>query len=206
MKTRGRKCCQWYTLSSSENMFKSKITFSYHWYFLAGVIIFCIAWFVQEYVEDTTDSAIFDPPSKKHFSLSPAIHMTGTEFQDPEFQSKTKKEIQQQMDYACEITTNDVVFAFQWRYARNNRSLTEHIFMLCKNHRVFANSIIVHHGKDFILCTEEYGGVLKSKHRPLNVTLKGIDVNTFQHVEYESKTSQESCILQHSVEMLNREW
>lgn len=205
MKGKPLKCCKGYRLGPESNFKKSILTFRYHWYFLFTVIVLSLAWLVPEYIDD--DEAIeFVPPSSDHFSLPPAVLMTGTEFQDPEFQSKKKKDIQASMDYACEITTNDVVFAFQWKYLHNNRSLSDHIFMLCKNHRIFANAAFSHHGTDFILCTEEYGGVLKSKRRPLNVTLKGIDVNTFQHVEYESKTAIESCLLQHSVEMLERKW
>lgn len=186
-------------------MFKGTTEKNFHLYGLATTIIICIAWFLPEY-NDVTERVDFTSPAPFHLSLPPAILMSSTEFQDPDFQSKKKKEVQARMDLACEITTNDVVFAFQWRYLHNNRSLNDHIFMLCRNHRIFANALFSYHGDDYIQCTEEYGGVLKSKRRHLNVTLKGIDVNTFQHVEYESKSPVESCLLQHSVDMLNRKW
>ena len=69
-----------------------------------------VAWLAPEYI-DGEEAIEFVPPSSEHFSLPPAVLMTGTEFQGREFQSKKKIDIQASTDYACEITSNDVVFA-----------------------------------------------------------------------------------------------
>jgi hypothetical protein len=200
-----KRCCE-YSIPKNENIFKSVNQGSkntYCIYSLFALIIISLAWLVEE-VKTKNDALRFTPPHVEHLHLSSAIRMSGAEFQDEEFRT-SKLHLLYNMDKACEITSNlDVVFAFQ--FERSNRSLRDHIFMICTNHRIFGNSVITHRAEGNILCTEEYGGVLKEKTRSSNVTMKAIDVNTFKHIEYSSSSAVESCIMQHSLDMLDQKW
>jgi hypothetical protein len=176
-----------------------------HWGFLAGIIIVVVAWVLPEIMEEVKDNMHFQPPIDRHLTLHHAIMMTGTEFQDVGFQTKTTM-LHYDMDYACEVANLDVIFAFNFELNRNNRSMSDHIFMLCNSHKIYSNAIILPSGKEEILCEERYAGTTRVKRRPLNVTVKAIDIKTFNHVTFESESAENSCELQHAVDMLDKKW
>tara|TARA_B100000700_G_C14450607_1_gene581432 strand:- start:266 stop:508 length:243 start_codon:yes stop_codon:yes gene_type:complete len=78
--------------------------------------------------------------------------------------------------------------------------------MLCESHKTFGNAEIVYTSDDYILCTEEYAGVLQKKKRSANVTIKAIDIHQWKLVQYESTNEMEACQIIHAVEMLNNVW
>jgi hypothetical protein len=171
---------------------------------VASTVVLIATWFIPE-IRKKSDGFHYRSPSSLHFERQPAIRISGVDFVDMEFKSK-KQELTWEMDYACEASHNDVVFAFQFERNLNNRSYSDHMFMLCNNHRVFGNGEMVFSGEEYIICTEEYAGRLKNKERALNVTMKAIDINTWESIEYESSSGEESCMMQHALDMLNTKW
>lgn len=177
----------------------------YHYVMVAAVFAVIAFIFVKDVAEDG-DLFVYYTPHKGHFSRPPSIKLTSLEFGQEDIKEK-KQNMAWQMDYSCEATSNDVIFSFQYiRSEISNTSYNDHIFMLCENHKAFGNAEIVYSGDDYILCTEEYAGVLQKKKRSANVTIKAIDIHRWKPVQYDSTSEIEACQISHAVEMLNNRW
>ncbi len=190
-----------YKLPDVENMFKSmkRPGKPYHWVLVASLLICLLTWCITDFKHGIH----YKPPNTRHFSRK-SVFISGVEYEDESYRS-VKNELAWEMNYACEKTLNDVVFAFQFEHDHNNRSFADHIFVLCKSHKVFGNGEIIHQDGQ-ITCNEEYADVYKHKKRASSVTIKGINVDTWQLTEYESSTPEEACMIQHALDMLNGLW
>ena len=83
----------------------------------------------------------------------------------------------------------------------------DHVFALCSQKtKVFGNAEVTARSEEFIMCTEEYDGELNQIRRPASVSLKAIDIDQWELVEYDVKEPKESCIVQHAIDVLESKW
>ncbi len=99
---------------------------------------------------------------------------------------------------------DDVLFGFQ--FAKQNRSIQDHLFMLCDAKKIFANAEIVFSDTTYVMCNEQYADIVKKKKRSSKIIVKAIDIENWDVVEYESQSVKEACILQHAIDILNSRW
>ena len=183
-----------------------KISNNKYHYVMVAVVLAIISFIFVKDVAEEGEKFLYYTPHKGHFKRPPSTFLTSLEFDQEDIKEK-KQNMAWQMDYSCEATSNDVIFSFQYvRSEISNTTYNDHIFMMCESHRAFGNAEIVYRGNDFILCTEEYAGILQKKKRSANVTIKAIDIQQWKPIQYESKNEMEACQISHAVEMLNNVW
>jgi peptide deformylase len=108
------------------------------------------------------------------------------------------------MKSVCKERSDDVVFAFQFG---TNRRRDDHVFALCgPQTRVFGNAEVITRSSEFIMCTEEFDSTLHQVRRPSSVSIKTIDIVEWEPIEYEVLDPKESCIVQHSIDVLESRW
>lgn len=183
-----------------------RLTNSKYHYVTVAVVLAIVSFIFVKDVAEEGEKFVYYVPHVGHFKRPPATFLTSLEFDQEDIKEK-KQNMAWQMDYSCEATSNDVIFSFQYvRSELSNTTYNDHIFMLCSSHKAFGNAEIVYNSDDYILCTEEYAGVLQKKKRSANVTIKAIDVHRWKPVQYESSSEVEACQISHAIEMLNNNW
>ena len=179
-------------------------TSNYHYIIVAVTLAVLCMYFVNDVVEDG-NKFIFYLPHEDHFRRPPSVFLNSIEYSQ-DIVKERKQSMAYQMDYSCEATNNDVIFSFQYVRNSQNETYNDHIFMLCNSHRAFANTEILYNSDEKIMCMEEYAGIVKKKIRSKNVTIKAIDIQLWQTIQYSSSSEHESCTIAHAVEMLNKKW
>lgn len=187
------------------NMKPIKVTRKpYHFIMVAATIVALLAYFIRD-IKPEGKQFHYMAPNKDHLDRTPSSFISGVEFQQAPVRDHMR-EMAWQMDYACEASGNDVVFSFQYQRDARNNTYNDHVFMMCESHRCFGNTEIISESKEKILCTEEYGGELRKKKRSANITIKGIDINKWETIQYQSENEAEACMLGHAVDILNIKW
>lgn len=198
--------CKKKSNSFVETVKGKRLTNSKYHYVIVAVVFAVVSFFFVKDVAEEGEKFVYYTPHKGHFVRPPATFLTSLEFDQDDIKEK-KQNMAWQMDYSCEATSNDVIFSFQYvRSQLSNTTYNDHIFMLCNSHKAFGNAEIVYNSDDYILCTEEYAGVLQKKKRSANVTIKAIDIHRWKPVQYDSTSEIEACQISHAVEMLNNVW
>ena len=134
--------------------------------------------------------------------LSPAIKISSIEYLSESIKEKNFELV----DFMKDKCDDDVLFAFNFMHIESNRTVEDHIFMLCSHQKAFANAEIIKSSDTYIFCNEQYSDVKKKIKRPSSVRIKGIDVELWDMVEYESSNTKEACIMQHALDILNSKW
>lgn len=168
-----------------------------HWFVFAGFCVLSAVYLIR----DMNSSGIEYNGTKKN--TESAIEISGVDFVSKEVE-KRHKELASLMKSQCSGVSEDVIFAFQFNM--NDRSLDDHIFMVCDTYRVLGNAKIIRKSEQKVKCTEEYNGELQIKIRPKDVLVRAIDVSDWKVIEYSSKNPKESCMLQHGIEVLELNW
>ena len=134
----------------------------------------------------------------------PAIRISGIDLYSDNMKDKYQS-LGKRMVGVCKERSDDVIFAFQFGTERRRE---DHIFALCNDKRVLVvgNAEVISRSEDFVICTEEYGGMLNQVKRNKLVSIKGIDIDTWNGVEYDVSNSKESCIIQHAIDVLESKW
>lgn len=99
---------------------------------------------------------------------------------------------------------DDVLFGFQ--FSKQNRTIRDHLFMLCESKQIFANAEIIYSKPNYVLSNEQYADITLKKKRSSSVIVKAIDIKTWDVIEYESTSTKEACIMQHAIDVLNSKW
>jgi hypothetical protein len=174
---------------------KSKLVKSARWSLFAMSIVL-IGWFMPE----------FSPERLKYTDMrtedlrGPAIRFSPIDFLSENVKER-QTELTDEMKLHC---TDDVLFAFQ--FSKHNRTVQDHIFMLCGTDRLYANAEVIDHGDEYVMCTERYADIKQRIKRYSEVVIKAIDVESWDVVEYKSTSVKESCTLQHAIDVLNSNW
>lgn len=126
-------------------------------------------------------------------------------FSPIDFLSENVKEKQAELIEEMRVyCKDDVLFAFQ--FSKYNRTIQDHIFMLCSGSKMYGNAEIIDHSNDYVLCSEQYAEVQQKIKRYSEVVIKAIDLETWDVTEHKSRDTKESCIIQHAVDVLNSKW
>lgn len=179
-----------------------------HWIVVFVVFVLLGTWLLPEIQKAEEEHLSYYAPKmdllKKKF---PAIRISGIDFVSSGMK-EILQELAYQMEYICGERSDDAVFAFQFGSDNHSRFREDHIFALCseKPIRVFGNTEVLSASEEMVLCTEEYDGELKQIKRPANVVIKAIDIFKWEVLEYKVKDSKESCIIQHSIDILESKW
>ena len=144
----------------------------------------------------------FPPNANILSSKQPAVRVSGVDFVSENVRERLQ-DLSSQMDFTCNERSDDVVFAFQ--FGTSQRLREDHMFMLCSTKIAYANVDIVSFGSEMVLCTEEYGGVMKQVKRPGNIVVRGIHIDSWEVVEVELE-QRDACVVQHAVDMLESKW
>ena len=135
--------------------------------------------------------------------MDAAIEISGVDFVDEKIKTKHRA-LSQSMKYQCSMVSEDVLFAFQFTY--NKRVMEDHIFLLYENTKVFGNAKVIQRSDKKIKCTEEYDGELREVVRSREITIKAIDVDGWEQIEYTTTNPKESCMIQHAIDVLELKW
>jgi hypothetical protein len=180
-------------------------TSKYHYVIVAITLALVSMFFVHDVAEDG-NKFIFYQPQASDLKRKPSTFLSTIEFSQDTVKDRMQN-MAYQMDYSCEVSVTDVIFSFQYvRSTITNETYNDHIFMVCRNHMAFSNAEVVYESKEKIMCTEEYAGKLQRKIRSQNISIKAIDVQKWEPIDYSSATEQEACTLAHGIEMLNNKW
>jgi len=183
----------------------------YHWFVLAAGLAMLGAFLIPEIqrADQNPDLSYLAPNSKVLKTKAPAIRISGIDFVSDHVRDLHQK-LSYQMDFICSERADDVIFAFQFGSNMNNkiRLRDDHIFALCRpgSTLVVGNAEIIDKSEDFVMCQEEYAGILNQFKRPNEVTIKGIDIDTWEVIEFTTQNSKEACIVQHAIDILESKW
>ena len=193
------KCCCKYKMPKDTIYNKEKKGLNYIKMGISLIVISLIAWFMPDF---SSPSYKFKDMHDDDLKLNPAIKISGIEYLSENVKDKNL-ELAEMMKSSCK---DDVLFAFQFTHLESNMTVEDHIFMLCSKNKVYANAEVVKTSDTFIMCNEQYSSIVKKVKRPSSVRIKGIDVDIWDMVEYESENSKEACIIQHALDVLNSKW
>ncbi len=155
-----------------------------------------LAWFLPEYTPEKLKFHDMHPKDlKKNIVKINSIDFLSTSVKEKHLELSTT------MPVFCK---DDVLFGFQ--FSKDNRTITDHLFMLCSSKKILANAEIIYSGDKFVMCNEQYADIEKKVKRSSRVIIKAIDIETWDIVEYESIDTKEACIIQHAIDVLNSNW
>ena len=158
--------------------------------------IIVLAWFLPEYKEEPIKFKDMHPDDlKKTFFKINSIDFLSTTVKEKH------TELASIMPKYCK---DDVLFGFQ--FSKDNRTITDHLFMLCESKKIIANAEIVFSNTNYVMCNEQFADITKKVKRSSNVIVKAIDIENWDVLEYESVDTKEACILQHAIDVLNTRW
>lgn len=183
----------------------SRIKTPIHWIITAVALCFIGAYIIPEIQRNEAYNFKYYPPDIKHLKKKQeAIRISGIDFVSDVMKEKMQA-LGTKMKEICKDRSDDVIFAFQFGKGQGRRE--DHVFALCsQNTRVFGNTEVTARSEEFIMCTEEYDGELNQIRRPASVSLKAIDIDEWELIEYDVKEPKESCIVQHSIDVLESKW
>lgn len=170
-----------------------------HWFLGFLVLSIWAVWMAQDYTGMNSGMEYVGSKS----NMDAAIEISGVDFVDEKIKTKHQA-LSQSMKYQCGMVSEDVLFAFQFAY--NKRVMEDHIFLLCENTKVFGNAKVIQRSDKKIKCTEEYDGELRQVVRSKEITIKAIDVNGWEQIEYTTTNPKESCMIQHAIDVLELKW
>lgn len=170
-----------------------------HWFLGFIVLSIWSVWMAQDYTG--MNSGMEYIGSKRN--MDAAIEISGVDFVDEKVKTKHQA-LSQSMKYQCSLVSEDVLFAFQFTY--NKRLMEDHIFLLCDSTMVFGNAKVIQRSNKKIKCTEEYDGELRQVVRSKEITIKAIDVDGWEQIEYSTVDPKESCMIQHAIDVLELKW
>lgn len=174
---------------------KKKTKRSLAW-ILGIAVIACISWFLPEYKEEAFKFNDMHPDN---------LYQKFVKISSIDFLSTTVKE--RHAELASIMPTyckDDVLFGFQ--FSKDNRTIKDHLFMLCDSKSILANAEIVYSDSNYVISNEQFADISKKIRRSSNVIVKAIDIQTWDVIEYESSDTKEACILQHAIDILNTKW
>lgn len=186
---------------------KSKI----HWLVVFATFCALGAWVIPEVQRANEDDMLSYFPAKlAALKRKPrAITISGVDFVSDVIRDKTQ-ELAYHMVSACVERSDDVIFAFQFGNKKKQRRREDHIFSLCGNEtvptRVYGNAVLIGSSEDFVLCTEEYDGELRRVQRHASVSIKAIDIVSWETMEYDVDDVKEACVVQHAIDVLESRW
>ena len=170
-----------------------------HWFLGFLVLSIWAVWMAQDYTGMNSGMEYVGSKS----NMDAAIEISGVDFVDDKIKTKHRA-LSQSMKYQCSMVSEDVLFAFQFAY--NKRVMEDHIFLLCENTKIFGNAKVVQRSDKKIKCTEEYDGELRQVVRSKEITIKAIDVDGWEQIEYTTTNPKESCMIQHAIDVLELKW
>lgn len=187
---------------SSEKQ-KSKV----HWGVLFAFLCVVGGWIIPGVQRKEDETLTYYPAKFSYLKKKlPAIKISGIDFVSETMRIRNQ-DLMYEMDYICKERSDDVIFAFQFGVSGKQRRREDHVFALCQNpSRVYGNAEIVAHGETEIMCTEEYGGQLQQVRRRASVSIKAIDIRSWEVIEYDVANEKESCIIQHAIDILESKW
>lgn len=155
-----------------------------------------LAWFMPEYTPDKLKFHDMHPDDLQ----KSIVKINSIDFLSTSVKEK-HAELSSTMPAFCK---DDVLFGFQ--FSKENRTIQDHLFMLCSSKKILANAEIIYSDDHFVMCTEQYADIVKRVKRSSSVVIKAIDIDTWDIVEYKSMDTKEACIIQHAVDVLNSRW
>ena len=82
----------------------------------------------------------------------------------------------------------------------------DHIFHDCRSRKTWLNARVSKAmGDEMVTCTEEFAGVFKKRKKHKVVYVHGVDPTTWEEVEVRV-SDLESCVAQHSIDVLDSSW
>lgn len=165
------------------------------------------AYFIPHIKKMSESDYHYHPPNISTLKTKPAaIRISGIDLLSENMREKYQA-LGDKMEKVCVERSDDVIFAFQFGL-KTKRVREDHVFALCNKGGAFVvgNAEVIGRSGDFVKCTEEYDGTLKEVKRNKLVTIKGINIDTWEGVEYDVKDSKESCIVQHAIDVLESKW
>lgn len=156
-----------------------------------------IGWFLPDFQPDKMK---YREMRSEDLNKGPAIKFSPIDFLSENVKEKQAELIESMRSYC----RDDVLFAFQ--FSKSNRTVQDHIFMLCSEMKMYGNAEVIDHSDKYVLCSEQYADIEKKIKRYSEVVIKAIDLETWDVVEYKSETTKESCIIQHAIDVLNSNW
>lgn len=176
-----------------------------HWIIAAIVLMLCGYFGITEIQRNEEFNFKYYPPDIKHLKMKQeAIRISGIDFVSDVMKEKMQA-LGSKMEDICTERSDDVIFAFQFGKGQGRRE--DHVFALCsQSTKVFGNAEVTAKSEEFIMCTEEYDGELNQIRRPASVSLKAIDIDQWELIEYDVKEPKESCIVQHAIDVLESKW
>lgn len=206
-----KKYCDWCkrpSMPSNGNNFrgsKSNVKSTCHWICTAVAVCIIGALGLQAFSSSEAKYNFkYYKPSIDQLRAKPeAIRISGIDFVSDSMKEKMQA-LGDRMKTVCNERSDDVVFAFQFGKGRRRE---DHVFALCGSPvQVFGNAEVIARSGEFIMCTEEFDGTLQQIRRPSSVSIKAIDVSEWESIEYDVTTPKESCIIQHSIDVLESKW
>jgi len=177
-----------------------------HWIVVFLTLCVLGGWVIPAVQRNEEDTMTYNPPDigmlRKKLS---AIRISGIDFVSENFRSRTQ-DLMHDMGFVCSERSDDVIFAFQFGPPNKARRREEHIFALCKTPTlVYGNADIVARSEDEVMCEEEYGGELRRVRRYASVTIKAIDIKSWEVIEFDA-SGKDACIAQHAIDVLESKW
>ena len=180
---------------------------SIHW--IVVFVTMCIigGWIIPAVQRNEDETLTYSPPNLEYLRMKlPAIRISGIDFVSDTMRYRNQ-ELMYYMEYVCAERSDDVIFAFQFGPVGKHRRREDHVFALCENPpRVYGNAELVARGDEEVMCTEEYDGELRQVRRHSSVTIKAIDIKTWEVIEYDAADVREACVLQHAIDVLESKW
>ena len=185
---------------------KSKYKMCNHWTVVALSLCAASLMFIPEVRERVYhDGVNWHAPDPSDLKTR-TVRYTSFELQSEALESNLQK-LSWQMEHICEERTDDVVFAFQYSDNDEKRRRTDHMFMLCKTKKAYANAEVLFEDKtQQVYCKEEYAGAYREVKRSSSITVKGIYVDEWNSEQIETSDPQEACIIQHAIDVLDNKW
>ena len=82
----------------------------------------------------------------------------------------------------------------------------DHIFHDCRSRKTWLTARVSKTmGDEMVTCTEEFAGVFKKRKKHRVVYVHGVDPTTWEEVEVRVM-DLESCVAQHSIDVLDSSW
>lgn len=193
-----KQCCK-YKMPKDSIYNKEKKGYNYVKVIVTFIFLCIVAWFIPDLNPQVYK---YKEMHENDLYIGSSIKISSIEYLSESVKEKNL-DLAEMMKKRCK---DDVLFAFQFLHIETNRSIEDHIFMLCSERKVFANAEVVKSSDKFIMCNEQYAEVTKKIKRPSSVRIKAIDVDLWDMVEYESKNKKEACVIQHAIDILNSKW
>jgi len=161
-----------------------------HWCLLTLLSAALVAWMII----DTTPPVKYKHSTKYQPAAVKSLHL------DDKYRIKMQL-VSLYMKKYCDRGSN-IIFAHNIEF--EGLVLDDHMFRICGD-RTWINAHIVQKGHKEVRCKEEYANLYKSRIKPMQITMRAINVETWSEQEIEAEGTM-SCTWNHAIDILENNW